>query len=147
MNTKIASKTVEFIAASSALNDRLMGEVQSHREQEKKAADKLNAVLDLMLETGCVAPHQKQAAAEMLSDHSQSLDLLVNAVKKMHGYKQASEKAAADLGQGVTEKEAGVVAQPTAHDSLNDPYVGRRGSEKKASDIAILKVLDAPPRS
>jgi len=147
MNTKIAAQTVEFIAASSALNDRLMGEVQSYREREKQAASKLSSVLDLMVETGCVAPHQKQAAAEMLGNHGQSLDLLVNAVKKMQGYKQASEKAAADLGTGVTEKEAGFKTTPQVHDSLNDPYVGRRGSEKKASDIAILKVLDAPTRS
>jgi len=146
MNTKVAARTVEFIAASSVLNDRLMGEVQSFREREKKASDKLSAVLDLMIETGCVAPHQKQAAAEMLGSHSQSLDLLVNAVKKMQGYKQASEKAAADLGQGVTEKEAGFKSQSQASDSLSDPYVGRRSSEKKASDIALLKVLDAPSR-
>jgi len=146
MNTKLAARTIEFIAASSVLNDRLMGDVQKYREREKKAADKRSDVLKLMLEAGCVAPHQKQAAAEMLSDHSQSLDLLVNAVNKMHSYKQASEKAAADLGQGVTEKEAGFNTQPQVRDSLNDPYVGRRSSEKKASDIALLQVLNAPSR-
>ena len=127
MNTKLAAQAVEFVAASSALTDRLLSEV-----------------LNRMLETGCVAPHQKQSAAEMLGDHSQSLDLLVNAVNKMQSYKQASEKAASDLGQAVTEKEAGVSTSSPAHDSLNDPYVGRRTSEKKASDLAIMAVLDAP---
>jgi len=144
MNTKLAAQTVEFIAASSALNDRLMGQVQSYREKEKQAAAKRDAVLDLMIETGSVAPHQKQAAAEMLANHGQSLDLLVNAINKMASYKQASEKAASDLGQAVTEKEAGIKTQPQVKDSLNDPYVGRRTSEKKASDMAILAVLDAP---
>jgi DNA repair protein RadC len=144
MNTKLAAQTVEFIAASSALNDRLMGQVQSYREKEKQAAAKRDAVLDLMIETGSVAPHQKQAAAEMLANHGQSLDLLVNAINKMASYKQASEKAASDLGQAVTEKEAGIKTQPQVRDSLNDPYVGRRTSEKKASDMAILAVLDAP---
>jgi SHS2 domain-containing protein len=144
MNTKLAAQTVEFIAASSVLNDRLMSQVQSYRGKEKRAAAKRNSVLDLMIETGCVAPHQKQAAAEMLADHSQSLDLLVNAINKMTSYKQASEKAASDLGHAVTEKEAGVKAKPQVRDSLNDPYVGRRTSEKKASDMAILAVLDAP---
>jgi predicted transcriptional regulator len=146
MNRRLTAQTVEFIAASSALNDRLMGEVQTFRQREKQAADKQSAILDLLLEAGCVAPHQKQAAAEMLSSHSQSLDLLVNAVKKMQSYKQASEKAAADLGQAVTEKEAGFNSQPAVSDSLNDPYVGRRSSEKKASDIALLRVLEAPSR-
>ena len=144
MNTKIAAQTVEFIAASSALNDRLMSEVRSSRAKEKQAAAKREAVLNLMVETGSVAPHQKQAAAEMLSNHGQSLDLLVNAINKMQSYKQASEKAASDLGQAVTEKEAGVKTKSPVRDSLNDPYVGRRTSEKKASDMAILAVLDAP---
>ena len=97
-----------------------------------------------MIATGCVAPHQKQAAAGMLSNHGQSLDLLVNAVNKMQSYKQASEKAASDLGQAVTEKEAGVSAPTSLSDSLSSPYVGRRTSEKKASDLAILAVLDSP---
>jgi len=144
MNTKLASQTVEFIAASSALNDRLMGQVQSYRGNEKQAADKRNAVLDRMIETGCVAPHQKQAAAEMLGSHSQSLDLLINAVNKMQSYKQASEKSAADLGHAVSDQESGIKPQARVFDSINDPYVGRRTSEKKASDFAILSVLDAP---
>lgn len=144
MNTKLAAQAIEYIAASSALTDRLMGELKSYRSGQKQAADKRSAVLDLMVTTGCVAPHQKQAAVEMLSNHSQSLDLLVNAINKMQSYKQASEKAASDLGQAVSEKEAGVRAQPQVRDSLNDPYVGRRTSEKKASDLAILAVLDAP---
>ncbi len=144
MNTKLAAQTIEFIAASSALNDCLMGEVQAHRAREKQAAAKRQAVLDLMLSTGCVAPHQKQAAADMLGSHSQSLDLLVNAIDKMQSYKTASEKAASDLGQAVSDKEAGVKSASAVRDSLNDPYVGRRTSEKKASDLAILAVLNAP---
>lgn len=143
MNTKLAAQAVEFVAASSALTDRLMGEVKSSRAEKQAAANKLNAVLDRLLETGCVAPHQKQAAADMLANHGQSLDLLVNAVNKMQQYKQASEKAAADLGQAVTEKEAGVASAPVT-DSLSNPYVGRRTSEKKASDIALLAVLNSP---
>jgi DNA repair protein RadC len=142
MNTKLAAQAIEYIAASSALNDRLMGEVQAHRAREKQAAAKQQAVLDLMLSTGSVAPHQKQAAAEMLNNHAQSLDLLVNAITKMQAYKAASEKAASDLGQAVTEKEAGIKTASQVRDSLSDPYVGRRTSEKKASDLAILAVLN-----
>ena len=144
MNNKLAAQAVEFVAASSALTDRLMGEVKSQRAEKQAAAQKMNAVLDRMIATGCVAPHQKQAAAGMLSNHGQSLDLLVNAVNKMQSYKQASEKAASDLGQAVTEKEAGVSAPTSLSDSLSSPYVGRRTSEKKASDLAILAVLDSP---
>lgn len=145
MNTKLAAQTIEFIAASSALNDRLMGEVQAHRAREKQAAAKRSAVLELLLSTGSVAPHQKQAAAEMLANQAQTLDLLVNAVNKMQIYKSASEKAAADLGQAVTDHTT--VKAASSRDSLNDPYVGRLTSEKKASDLALLAVLNAPSRS
>ena len=37
MNNKLAAQAVEFVAASSALTDRLMGEVKSQRA-EKQAA-------------------------------------------------------------------------------------------------------------
>lgn len=144
MNDKLASQTIEFIAASSALSDRLMGELQSYRHKEKQASDKQLAVLDLLVSAGCVAPHQKQAAADMLGNHGQTLDLLVNAVNKMQEYRSASEKAASDLGHAVTEKEAGLKTSRSSVDSLNDPYVGRRTSEKKASDLALLAVLNSP---
>jgi hypothetical protein len=62
----------------------------------------------------------------------------------MQSYKTASEKAASDLGHAVSDKEAGVKSVSQVRDSLNDPYVGRRTSEKKASDLAILAVLNAP---
>lgn len=145
MNTWLATQTIEFIAASSALNDRLMGEVQAHRDREKQAAARRSAVLELLLSTGSVAPHQKQAAAEMLANPAQTLDLLVNAVNKMQVYKSASEKAASDLGQAVTDHTTAKAA--SSRDSLNDPYVGRPTSEKKASDLALLAVLNAPSRS
>jgi hypothetical protein len=144
MNTKLAAQTVEFVAASSALNDRLMGEVQQSRSEKSAAEAKLQGVLDLMVSTGSVSPHQKQAAAGMLGNHSQSLDLLVNAINKMQSYKQASEKSASDLGQAVSEKEAGFNPKSKPQDSLSSPYVGRRSSEKKASDLAILAVLNSP---
>lgn len=120
-----------------------MSEVQANRSREKAAAAKRQAVLDLMLQTGCVAPHQKQAASDMLGNLAQTLDLLSNSINKMQAYKSASEKTASELGQAVSEKEAGFKTAK-AMSSLTDPYVGRRTSEKKASDLALLAVLNAP---
>jgi len=144
MNTKLASQMVNFIAASSALNNRLMADVQAYRNREKAAAAKRPAVLDLMLQTGSVAPHMKQAAVDMLNDPAQALDLLANSINKMQQYKTAAEKASSQLGQAVSEKEAGVKSATVGRDSLRDPYIGRRTSEKKASDLAFLRLLDAP---
>jgi len=140
MNTKIASMMIEYIAASSALTDRLLGDTQRYRAQEKAAAAKQSATLETMLRNDCVGTHEKQAAASMLADHSQTLDLLVNAVNKMAEYRGRSEKIASDLGRPVADP----AVKTAGYDSLNDPFVGRHSSQKKASDLALLRVLNAP---
>lgn len=140
MNTKIASMMIQYIAASSVLADRLVGDTQRYRAQEKSAASKQQTVLDLMLQHGCAGKHEKQAAASMLADHGQTLDLLVNAITKMAEYRGQAEKVASELGQPVNDP----AVKTASYDSLNDPYVGRHSSKKKASDIAILSVLQAP---
>ena len=45
------------------------------------------------------------------------------------------------MGQAIDPAQAGVAAAPS-YSSLEDPYVGRRTSEKKASDAAIWAVVD-----
>jgi hypothetical protein len=140
MNTKIASLMVQYIAASSALTDRLLGDTQRYRTQEKAAADKQSAVLDLMLRRGCAGEHEKAAASSMLANHGQTLDLLVNAIEKMAQYRAQSEKVASDLGQPVNDP----TVKAAGYDSLNDPYVGRHTSRLKESDRALLRVLQAP---
>jgi hypothetical protein len=140
MNTKIASMMIEYIAASSALTDRLLGDTQRYRAQEKAAAAKQSSTLETMLRNDCVGPNEKQAAASMLADHGQTLDLLVNAVNKMAEYRGRSEKIASDLGRPVADP----AVKTASYDSLNDPFVGRHSSQKKASDLALLRVLRAP---
>lgn len=140
MNTKIASMMIQYIAATSALTDRLLGDTQRYRSQEKSAAAKQSTVLDLMLRQGCAGQHEKQAAAAMLADHGQTLDLLVNAINKVAEYRGQIEKVASELGQPVSDP----AVKTAGYDSLNDPYVGRHSSQKKASDLAILRVLQAP---
>ena len=144
MHEKLAAQTVEFIATSSALSDRLMGEVQVHREKQARAKTKQSAILDLMLKEGAVLPHMRQDAANMLKDHAATLDLLANAVTKMAQYKNAAERQSFELGQAVSEKTANSKSSSSSYDSLNDSYVGRRTTEKKASDRALLAILDAP---
>jgi hypothetical protein len=54
------------------------------------------------------------------------------------------EKRAGDLGQAVDEDRIGVGPGKAAYDSMTDPYVGRKTSEKKASDIAMFERLGLP---
>lgn len=149
--TKVAVGMLEFIAASSALNSRLIQEVNQHRTHKKEAAEKRAAVCDTLISMGAVPVTQKEAALKVLASHSSSLDMLTNAVTRMHGYKQAAERAATsktagDLGRAVDQRESGFDHTPShdANSSLTSPFVGRRTSEKKASDVALSAVLRQP---
>jgi len=144
VNTKTAAMLVEYIASASTLTERLLKQAHIQYEHNKQAASRRSAVLARLEQTGCIAPHQKQAAAAMLDNHAHSLDLLSNAIDKVQQLKTAVEKTGTDLGQAVSDREAGIKPANKGRNSLNDPYVGRRTSEKKASDIAIWAVMDAP---
>lgn len=147
MKAKTARLAVEYIAASSALQDRLLAENQRYREAEKAASAKCDDVLQVLLQTGAAEPHQKNAALRMLSSHDATLDLLVNATRKMASYKTAAETAqASELGRAVTDKEAGFKSASTAYDSTSDPYVGRTSAQLRGSDVALRAVLSPPSR-
>jgi len=143
MNPAIATKALNYVAVSSQLVKRALDEVQVHRAAQQKAAAMRGNVLALMLKTGSVAEHQKDAAEAMLGSHAETMGLLKTAIEKLATLKGQLQKQAADLGQGVDEHDVGG-AQQAGYDSLEDGYVGRKTSQKKASDEAILKVLGPP---
>lgn len=139
--SKLAGQIVEYVAASSALADRLLSENARHATAIKAAEAKREAVLDVLLQTGGVAPHQKEAATAMLADHAKTLDLLCTATAKMAQFKERAEKSAASLGQAVSEKEASVSSR--GRSLGNDPYCGRPAGlgEKRGSDRAFEAAL------
>jgi len=143
MKQKLAQLAVQFVAASTALTDRLMHERRQTQERTKLAADKKAALLAKLLETGCVDEGQKAAAATILDHHDQTMDLLSNAVTKLAALRKQQEKQAGDIGRGVDPRSVGLSPRPT-YESLKDNYVGRRTTEKTASDEAILAVLGDP---
>lgn len=144
MNAKIAAQTVDYVAATSALTDRLLTATKQAAAKEKRAAEVAPGVLKLLVENGLVSETQKSAAAKLLGDHAGTLQILENAITKLAEFKAREKAAAAELGHPVTEKEAGVAQAAPVIDSMSDPYVGRRTSQKKASDLALLKVLNKP---
>jgi len=147
MNTKIATAALNYVAVSSAMTKKALDELGVHRDSQTKAAALRPDLLQLMIETGAVSEEQKQAADAMLGSHAETLGLLRSAIEKMAGMKAKIEKQAAELGQPADEDEASLGGDKAAGDynSLEDGYVGKKTSQKKASDEAILKVLDAPP--
>jgi len=136
--------TLKFVEIGSFGMKRACDEIEVHRSMQKKASDLTGPVLDLMIKTGAVREDQRAAAAAMLGSHAETLQLLKNAVDELH---KERLKKGSDLGKGVDEKQAGLNGSvPTDYDSLNDPFVGRKTSQKKASDMAMLAVLGSPDR-
>ncbi len=145
MNAALATKTVNYVAVSSALTKRALDELSVHRASQEKAATLRPDLLKRMLEVGAVGEHQKQAAEAMLGSHAETLNLLKLAIDKIGQLQSQAQKQASDLGQGVDAGEAGVSPKLAGdYDSLTDGYVGRKTSQRKASDAAILSVLSAP---
>ena len=144
MNAALATKAVNYVAVSSALTKRALDELSVHRTGQEKAASLRPDLLKRMLEVGAVAEHQKEAAEAMLASHAETMNLLKLAVDKIAALQ--AQKRASDLGEGVDAGEVDATSAKEAgdYDSLNDNYAGRRTSRRKASDLAILSVLNAP---
>lgn len=136
--------TLRFVEISSLAVKRAMDENDVHRAQQKKATDLQPPLLEKLLAMGLVAKHQEKAAAAMLGSHAETLNLFNALVEKYAALK--TEKVAKDgLGSGVDPKQAGLGPDAPPADSTTSPWVGRHTGEKKASDLAILAVLDTPP--
>jgi hypothetical protein len=139
MHEKLATATLNYVAVTSALTKRSLDALGVHQAAQKKAADMRPGVLNILVKAGCVAEHQKEAADAMLGSHAETLGLLKTAAEKLADMQAKLTKQASDLGHG--EDETSLVSTKPAYDSLNDGYVGRKTGEKKASDEAILRVL------
>ena len=143
MTPDLQTKVLRYVQLTSALTKRACAEVAERRAAEKTAADQIPALVEKMLAAQVIGDHQKQAAEALLRKHGGALGLLANAVGKIKEL-SGQTKAAGDLGEGVGE---GTVKGAGAHDptdSLTNPWVGRRSSEKRASDVALLSVLEPP---
>jgi len=141
MNRKLANLFVKSIQIGSILQKRALDELHNHRVSSSSAVEKTAGLVDHMVEKGCVAEHQKQAASDLLDSHSGTMDLLWNSVEKLAEAHKGLEKAGHDMGQAIDPAQSGVQTVPS-YNSLDDPYVGRRTSEKKASDAAIWAAVD-----
>ena len=134
--------TLQFVGLASKLCKRACDEVRVHRSMQKKAADQAPVLLDLMVSTGAIPTEHKEAVAAMLGDHAGTMTLLKNAVDQLaDARRKEGLKKATDLGRGEDDPSAA-----PEFDSLNGPFVGRKTSQKSASDMAILKVLEPPTR-
>ena len=129
---------IKYVEVTSALNKRALDEVGVSRQSRQKAAGLVDPLLQHMIDSGVVAPNQKEAAQALLGAHDSTLGLLKSAVDRIVSLnKELAKKVATDLGKGEAgEKEAG-----DAFDSLNNPHVGARTSYMRESDKPLMALI------
>ena len=146
MNHKFIANTLKFVEVASVAVKRAMDEVGVHRQAQKRASDLRAGILTKMIKLGCANEQQKEGADAMLASHAETLKLFDAAMDKIAELKLALEKRGSDLGSPDSEKSASASFTTGDYDSLTDPFVGRKTSMKKASDIALSRVLEPAGR-
>lgn len=135
----ITAKALQFVALASTFGKRASDALAAHELKEKKAAELRPSILQHLLANGMIAEHQKEAAARLLESHEGTLQLLKNAADRIVSLNSRT-KQASDLGSGVEDPEASA-AGFDPNWSLKTPFVGVPTSQKKASDLAMLRGL------
>lgn len=136
MTTKLATQVLRYVQVSSALSKRALDNLAQKQAGERQAAGMVPGLIDSLLKADAIGQDQKQAAAQMLGSHAQTMTLLKNAVAKIAELKQASTKQASELGAPAGDTEPSV--------SKPSPFVGRRTSEKSAADRVFFEKLGLP---
>lgn len=149
MNNALAQGTLQFVEMTGVFCKKAIDEINGWRKKADAADEKRPALLDLMKSAGVIDEDQEKLAAEMLGDHSQTLELLEGAVKKIAELKQQqTQKAAMDQGSAAPDPFGATGnGQHDPAGSLTSPFVGQRSSEKKASDLALMQGLGVPTGS
>lgn len=146
---QVADLTLRFVEAAGHTIDRSLEELQVYRNQREKAAAERDALLKELMDAGLVSAQEKAAATAMLGEHVTTFAMLRNAARQLVAArtKEAAagteKKANARLGNAESEDNG----RGRSHDpasSLTNPHVGRRTTEKKASDVAMLTRLGLP---
>jgi hypothetical protein len=129
MSAEINKLTLDYTEATSAAL-KVASELLASEQEKKAAADqRVEVVVALLKTAGLITAAQEKEAADQLSDHAGSLDLLHNVITHYGDQAQTTKKASADLGRGV---------DAPAKPSRNTNYVGERTSKQSAADDAFF---------
>jgi hypothetical protein len=139
-NGDIGPKVLRYVQIASAFGKKAVDQLAPLQADAEKAAESRSAIVTELVDTGNIQDHQKEAADGMLQSHAGTMQLLKSVLARIEKLK-VNQKNASDLGEGV---DPSVIDAAPEFDSLNSPFVGQRTSERKASDNAMLAVLDDP---
>jgi hypothetical protein len=127
---KLAQDIVAFVASSSELNKRLLGENRALKSQVKTAADKQQEVLNYFLQNNVIGGQDEKIAADMLATHDGTLNFLKSAADELMATKAELLQRNAELGQGYGEKSA------------NEKSAGLGGRTLRQSEQAYCEILN-----
>lgn len=137
-NNPLAQKTLQFVTISGVFAKKAIDEVNEHRKAADAAREKSPEILSHLKASNVIDEDQEKLAEEMLSSHSQTLDLLKSAVDALAEARRAlAVKEAMDNGDAAADPNG----NGSSDSSLHGPYVGQRTSVKKASDLALERGL------
>lgn len=143
LNDSVLPQLLAYVKVSSVLAQRQINEREATKTASDKAAAAIPQTVKAMVAANAIGENQQKAAADLLSTHAGTLELLQSAVEKIAELKGRLVKTAStELGEGADEPAETSSAE--GYDSLNDNYIGRRTHLKKASDRALEKIRLAP---
>lgn len=143
LDPTLANKMIQYTQVSNVLVKKALEALTPFQKDAEKAAAARDALLDHMISSGVIKEHEKTAASQAMSSQEGLQQVLKNAVDRIVLLTQ-NQKEAGDLGEGVDAGNLGL-AEVGAAAASNPNYLGARTSEKKASDFAMLKILEDPP--
>lgn len=125
---------LDFIDVTGQTTKAAADRIEKYADAEKRAMDFAPEILGKLLHVQLVRENTKAAAAEMLSDHTGTLELFSTLIDRYAAAKQSNEKTASVLGRGRPDESRA---------ARQDYALGSRpvGDEKRASDLAFERIM------
>lgn len=136
---------LKYVEVSGYAVKAAMDEISVHRQAQQLAKRAAAGLTDELIQLNVLDPNQKEAVDVMTASHAETLSLLRMCAHKLAAERTERAKSAAasrSLGQSAAPDTLPIHgAQRGDYDSLSDPHLGRRTTQKKASDEPLLALI------
>jgi len=125
------NKVLDLIQCTATALDTAERELSEKRAADAKVSQLIPAALDALIANERIDPADREKAAEALMNPVRALEILIKTADVNNTIRPRT------MGVPVAEKKASAGAT----NSLTDPWVGRRTSAKRESDLAYERGL------
>jgi len=147
LSNEVARLIPDYVELGNKLAEAAV-ELEKTQSQNKagrqKVASEAAELAKFMADTKNIDEFQIKKAEEMICTHEGAVNLLRTSVQKLAEAQTELRKQQTKVGSAVPDNYGEGTGGDAAYDSLNDPFVGRKTTQKKASDLALLKALGLP---